>query len=134
MVREETDLILNSCSKDISVFNYFNLKKKREKIKGLHKSFFFKVGDILNVVYLCKNLSLINSGICIAIKKIGMLDPDTGFIIRNIIMQVGIELTFSFYYNRVYNLAFLDYKRKFYMYRKNRLFFLRYRVSRESKI
>jgi len=128
------------------LFNYFEplrrvigkdhikLRKNRVPIAGLKKVFYFKVGDIVEVVYLLKNLPLIFSGICIAIRKKRMVDPNTSFILRNIVMQIGIELTFSFYYNRVYKLVFLDYKRKFYTYKKKRLFFIRNKVSRNSKV
>jgi ribosomal protein L19 len=63
-----------------------------------------------------------------------MLDPDTSFILRNTIMQIGIELKVSYYYNRVYKMTFLDFKRKQYTYRKKRMFTIRYTLSRNSKV
>ena len=49
-------------------------------------------------------------------------------------MKVGLEFTVSYYYNRLYTLKFLDYKRKFFYFNKNKLFFIRNRLNRESKI
>jgi ribosomal protein L19 len=114
--------------------DYIVLRRNREKLKGFKKAFYFKVGDILEIVYMRGRLPLIFTGICICLKKRKMLNPDTGFILRNVIMGVGIEVTFSLFYNRVYKPIFVDFKRKFHNYRKNRLFFVRYRVSRNSKV
>ena len=60
--------------------------------------------------------------------------PDVTLILRNIIMKVAIEITVSFFYNRVYKLRFLDYKRKFYFYNKNKIFFIRKRLNKESRV
>lgn len=135
---------------DNNILNYFNFlkvdtitlkrelikyRKNRLKIKGLKKAFYFGVGDVLEVFYLRRNMALMSSGICISIKKKKMLDPNTSFIIRNVIMNVCIECSFLLYYNRVYNnMIFLDHKRKFYFYNKNKIFFLRNKMTRQSKV
>jgi hypothetical protein len=49
-------------------------------------------------------------------------------------MKTAIEVTVSYFYNRIYKLKFLDYKRKFYFFNKNKIFFIRKRLNRESRI
>jgi ribosomal protein L19 len=134
-----------------SVFNYFELKnlqqkslltpsfyikgrKNRQFIDGFKKVKKFVVGDIIEFVFFYRSVPLIFSGICLAIKKKSFLAPDITVILRNVIMRVGIEVTFSYFHNRVYKLKFLDYKRKFYFFNKNKLYFIRKRLNRESKI
>jgi len=113
---------------------YIKQRKNRPLIKGSKLFKIFKIGDIIEFVYLYRSIPLIFSGICISIKRKYFFNPDVILILRNIIMKVGIELTVSYYYNRLYKLKFLDYKRKFYSFNRNKLFFIRKRVNQESKI
>jgi ribosomal protein L19 len=113
---------------------YIKQRKNRTNIKGSKKYKKFLVGDIIEFLFIFKSVPLLYSGICIAIKKKSFLVPDVTLIIRNVIMKVAIEVTVSFFYNRLYKLKFLDYKRKFYFFNKNKIFFLRKRLNRESKI
>ena len=113
---------------------YIKQRKNRTFIKGSKKYKNFLVGDIIEFVFLFKSVPLLYSGICIAIRKKNFLMPDVTLILRNVIMKVAIEVTVSFFYNRIYKLKFLDYKRKFYFFNKNKIFFIRKRLNRESKV
>src|ERR1700749_740636 len=113
---------------------YIQQRKNRNFIKGSKRYKTFLVGDIIEFLFIYKSVPLLYSGICIAIRKKSFLVPNTTIILRNIIMKVAIEITVSFFYNRLYKLKFLDYKRKFYFFNKNKIFFLRKRLNRESKI
>ena len=113
---------------------YIKQRKNRKNIKGSRKYKKFVVGDIIEFLFVFKSVPLLYSGICIAIKRKSFLVPDVTLIIRNVIMKVAIEVAVSFFYNRLYKLKFLDYKRKFYFFNKNKIFFLRKRLNRESKI
>lgn len=126
----------NNINKDSKLTPAFYIKQRkfRDLIKGSRLLKIFKVGDIIEFVYYYKCIPLIFSGICISIKYKYFIKSDVTLILRNIIMKVGLELTVSYYYNRLYTLKFLDYKRKFYSFNKNKLYFIRKRVNRESKV
>jgi ribosomal protein L19 len=113
---------------------YIKQRKNRTFIKGSKRYKNFVVGDIVEFVFLFKSVPLLYSGICIAIRRKSFLVPDVTLILRNIIMKVAIEVTVSFFYNRIYKLKFLDYKRKFYFFNKNKIFFIRKRLNRESRV
>jgi ribosomal protein L19 len=113
---------------------YIKQRKNRNLIKGSKKYKIFLVGDVIEFLFVFKSVPLLYSGICIAIRKKSFLVPDVTLILRNIIMKVAIEITVSFFYNRIYKLKFLDYKRKFYFFNKNKFFFIRKRLNRESRI
>lgn len=113
---------------------YIKQRKNRKLIKGSNKYKKFVVGDIIEFLFIFKSVPLLYSGICIAIRKKAFLMPDVTLILRNIIMKVAIEVTVSFFYNRLYKLKFLDYKRKFYFFNKNKIFFIRKRLNRESRV
>jgi hypothetical protein len=113
---------------------YIKQRKNRALIKGSAKYKIFLVGDIIEFLFIFKSVPLLYSGICIAIRKKAFLVPDVTLILRNIIMKVAVEITVSFFYNRIYKLKFLDYKRKFYFFNKNKIFFIRKRLNRESRI
>ena len=113
---------------------YIKQRKNRQFIKDSKKYKIFIVGDIIEFLFVFKSVPLLYSGICIAIKKKAFLTPDVTLILRNIIVNVAIEITVSFFYNRIYKLKFLDYKRKFYTFNKNKIFFIRKRLNRESRV
>ena len=93
------------------------------------------IGDILEINFFRNNTALSFSGICICIrKKKKKLLPDMGIILRNVIMGVGVEVVVSFYENRLFNLKIHDYKRKQSSFRGSRLFYIRYRLNKESKV
>jgi len=113
---------------------YIKQRKNRNYIKGSKKYKKFLVGDIIEFLFIFKSVPLLYSGICIAIKRKSFLVPDVTLILRNVIMKVAIEVTVSFFYNRLYKLKFLDYKRKFFFFNKNKIFYIRKRLNKESKI
>jgi len=113
---------------------YVQERKKRPFIKNSLKLKAFKVGDIVEFIYFLKSMALIFSGICISIKKKNFILPDVTLILRNIIIKTSIEITVSYFYNRIYKLKFLDYRRKFYTFNKNKLYFIRKRVNQESRV
>lgn len=121
-------------SNKITPAYYIKRRKNRKIISGTLSLKFISIGDILEFVYVYKSIPLIYKGICIAIRRRFFVIPDVTLILRNVILKIGIELTVSYFYNRLYKLKFLDYKRKFYNYNKNRLFFIRKRVNRESQV
>ena len=102
---------------------YIKQRKNRDFIKNSFKIKKFLIGDILEFVYFYKHIALTFSGICIAIKKKSFTIPDLSLILRNVIIKTGIEVTLSYFYNRAYKLKFLDYKRKFYTFNKNKFVF-----------
>ena len=113
---------------------YIKQRKNRAFIKGSKKYKVFLVGDIIEFLFLYKSVPLLYSGICIAIRKKSFIVPNTTLILRNIIMKVAIEIIVSFFFNRIYKLKFLDYKRKIYFFNKNKFFFIRKRLNRESRV
>jgi len=113
---------------------YIKKRKNRKIISGTLSLKFISIGDILEFVYMYKSIPLIYKGICIAIRRRFFIMPDVTLILRNVIMKIGIELTVSYFYNRLYKLKFLDFKRKFFNFNRNRLFFISKSVNRESQV
>lgn len=113
---------------------YIKQRKYRRYLKHSKCFFQFKIGDIIEIIFYYKCTPLVFNGICIAIRKKYFVKPDVVFILRNIIIKIAIELTVSYYYNRLYKLKFLDYKRKFLTFNKNKLFFIRSKINRKSQI
>lgn len=113
---------------------YVKQRKNRPFIKNSLKLKTFQVGDVVEFVFFLKNMALIFSGICISIKKKNFIMPDVILILRNMIIKTSIEITVSYFYNRIYKLKFLDYRRKFYTFNKNKLYYIRKRVNQESRV
>lgn len=113
---------------------YIKSRKHRAFIKNSFKIRKFLIGDILEFVYNYKNMALTFNGICISLRKKSFVMPDQALILRNVIIGTGIEVTLSYFYNKGYKMQFLDYRRKFFSFNKNKLFFIRDRVNRESKV
>jgi ribosomal protein L19 len=128
--------IISEANKQIKLTSAFYIKQRKNRlyIKGSKKYRKFLIGDIIEFLFIYKSVPLLYSGICIAIRRKSFLVPDVTLILRNIIMKVAIEVIVSFFYNRIYKLKFLDYKRKFYFFNKNKIFFIRKRLNRESRV
>jgi ribosomal protein L19 len=113
---------------------YIEQRKHRKLIKNSWRLKQFFVGDIIEILFFLKNIPLIFSGICISIKRKNFIVSDVIIIIRNMIMKVSIEITVSYYYNRIYKLKFLDFRRKIYTYAKSKMYYIRKRVNQESRV
>jgi ribosomal protein L19 len=87
----------------------------------------------MEFVYYYKNASLVFKGMCIAKKK-SFINPFLVFILRNILIKTGLELTILYFFRRAYNSKFLDYKRKFYFFNKNKLYYIRDDYNRKSRV
>lgn len=113
---------------------YVKQRKNRPFIKKSLKLRMFEVGDIIEFIFFFKHMALVFSGICMSIKKKNFIMPDVILILRNIIIKTTLEITVSYFYNRIYKLKFLDYRRKFYTFNKNKLYYIRKRVNQESRV
>ena len=110
-------------------------RKKRKKILGTSYMKLINIGDIIDVFYVRRIVPLSFEGVCIAIKgKKNLLLPGVTFILRNVIMGIGIELSLSLYGHRQFNLVVNDFKRKKYSVKGSRLFYIRHRLNKESKV
>jgi len=95
---------------------------------------FFKSGDILVVVYCKETIIYRFEGICIAIRRKLLKELDTVLCIRNILFGIGIELSITYYFHRIYFLSIMDYKRKEFRYKKSKLYYLRSKINRASRV
>jgi len=94
----------------------------------------FSVGDVLGLSFRNKGFTYFFEGLCIAIKGKSFLSPETKVIVRNILSDVGIELNFSFFYNRAFFLKNNSFKRKRVFYSRAKLYYVRHKLNRESRI
>lgn len=113
---------------------FYKEKMIERGLRGYHDIPLFSVGDILNVSYISGFVTYGFEGICICLRKKHIKNLNTSFILRNILSGVGVELTISFYYNRAYRFTIADYSRKDFYYKRAKLFYLRKRLNRASRI
>ena len=128
--------------------NYFNLiqikDKKRELIKerknrrpllnvlNLKK---FKRGDVLIVNFWSQTYRYNFEGLCLCVRKKKMVNPNISIILCNVLFGTGIEVTLSFFFNRLYeNIYIDDHKRKKFFYKASKLFFLKSRKNIATKV
>lgn len=113
-----------------------NLRRKRKSILGNpNMGKLFTRGDILTVNFWAKTYRYHFEGICLALKKKNLIEHNVTLVLRNILFQTGVELTMSYYYNRLFRNTFMsDYKRKNFNYRSSKLYYLRSRENQATKI
>jgi len=109
-------------------------KSRRDNIFSSYNLLKFTIGDILIVFFWVKGLLYRFEGICIALKKRNILNVNTTLILRNVLSSIGVELCISYYYNRLFYLKFSDFKRKQFIYNRAKLYYLRNKLNRESRI
>lgn len=95
---------------------------------------YFVPGDVLGLSYKNKGLTYFFEGLCIAIRGKNFKTLNATFILRNVLSDVGIELTCSFFYNRAFSAKVNKYKRKQLMYVKSKLFYIRHKLNKKSRV
>lgn len=126
--------------------NIFNSDKKRELIKerknrslilnknnNIGKK--FTRGDILTINFWSKSCNYHFEGICLGLKKKNITMPNTVIRLRNVLYATGVEITVSYFLNRIYkNLITSDYKRKKFLYRSSKIYYLNTKENQKSRI
>lgn len=116
-----------------------NKRKQRKFLMNIpilkNTSKFFNKGDILRITYLTKTILCNYEGICLSLKNKFFKKPIINVVLRNVLSKIGIELTISYYLNRIFrNMLMSDYKRKRIKYRTSKLYYLRLKKNKISKI
>jgi len=116
-----------------------NKRKQRNIIMNIpilrNTSKFFNIGDILTITYWTKTILCNYEGICLSIKNKFFKKPIINIVLRNVLSKIGIELTISYYINRIFrNMLMSDYKRKRIKYKTSKLYYLRLKKNKISKI
>lgn len=114
------------------VFSGISSRKRRKILFG--RAVFYSAGDVLSILYWRRSMTFLFAGICMRKRKHSLLDSDAMIVLRNVLSRIGIECTFSYYLNRVYNLQVDDYKRKRFVYRRAKLYYIRHKVNQASRI
>jgi ribosomal protein L19 len=128
-------MVFNSLEKQLIKRKFIQFRNSlRRKIKGLNNCTFFLVGDIIKVSFLKSIHPLVFEGMCISLKNRGFMRSGVSFILRNIILGVGIEVRILYYLNRQFSLIYSNHKRKFDLLKKNKLLEVRFSKNRKSKV
>jgi ribosomal protein L19 len=113
----------------------FKKRRKYFKVDDLYCSSFFFVGDIISICFFKGNEPVVFEGVCLGIrKKKKLFFSNVSFFLRNIILGIGVEVIAAYYYNRLYVLNINNYKRKMKAIRSSRIYFIRFRVNRFSRV
>jgi ribosomal protein L19 len=94
----------------------------------------FKAGDVLSIIFWVKNYIYKFEGLCICLRKKKFQSADVSFILRNVLLGVGLEFNISYYLNRVFFLNVADFKRKYFIYQRAKLYYIRLKLNRASRI
>jgi len=120
----------------MSLVSFGNLHVEGTTLKRLREQHKvpFLIGDILGLSFRNKGYSYSFEGLCIAVRKKKALNPETSLVLRNVLGDVGVELTFSYYYNRVFFLRVNNFKRKKLTYPRAKLFYVRHKLNKASRV
>jgi ribosomal protein L19 len=113
---------------------WFTMAQKHSRIIGFCYVLQFLVGDVVEVAYYRQNIMFKFEGVCISVRRKGFVLPDLVFTLRNVVWGVSIEMTFSYFYHRLFDLVRNDYKRKSNLIRRSKLYYVRNRLNRESRV
>lgn len=117
----------------LAVLNYkavlpFNLG--RDRLTGFFDVFLVYPGDVMEVFFFKKGSSFIFEGLCLGVRRKGLVHPESSIILRSFVSGIGIECIFSYYYNRLYSLRMKDYKNRSFGYMRAKFYFLRDHLKR----
>ena len=125
--------LYNLKDKKLSIF-----KERRNRKSILNKPFmgkFFTRGDIITINFWLKSYNYHIEGLCLSIRNKKLINNNLSILIRNILYGIGIEIRVLYYFNRIFrNIHMSDYKRKKYDYRPSKLYYIRYKRNKASKV
>ena len=98
------------------------------------KLILISAGDVVALVFWNEAIIYRFEGICICIRKKNMKKVDSSLILRNVLGSIGVELCISYYFNRLFYLKFSDFKRKKFIYKRAKLYYLRNKLNKASRI
>lgn len=130
----ENKYFILSDSKSNKIRNMIQQRRQRKLVCNLNEAVYFSPGDIVVVVFWKAYVIYRFEGICMSVRKRNFLDPNAALVLRNIVLGVGVEFTVSYFMNRVYNLSVADYKRKDFVYKRSKLYYIRQRINRASRV
>lgn len=110
------------------IYKHSNILKNRKNRKNLFnwiKILSIKTGDILSVIFRKRSIIYRFEGICMSIKNKALMSLNSSIMLRNILFGISVEITFSYFYNRIFLLQVQDYKRKKFWYKRSKLYYLR---------
>lgn len=87
----------------------------------------FDGGDVLVLSYERGAATYAFEGVCLTVRGRGFGKKQTTFALRNVVCGVGVEITMAYFLHRLYKLSFNDFKRKYFLYDRTRLYFIRNR-------
>jgi|SRR6185369_9208416 len=126
------NLNFTSSKKQIKIESV-SLRRKRPKVKGICFKF-ISIGDVLEVFYNV-GYPIVFEGIAISIRnKKTLTSPNVSLTLRNVVLKVPLEFNISYYTHRIYKMNIHHFKRKMALIRRSRLFFIRYRLNKQSRI
>jgi ribosomal protein L19 len=89
----------------------------------------FRAGDILQILFWVRGALFTFEGMCISLMKKNIKNNNASITLRNVLVNVGIELKISYFVNRLFFFKVSDYKKKKFIYKKSKLYFVRNRVN-----
>lgn len=101
-------------------------------IKGSFSNYFYP-GDIIFVAFQCGVFTYTFEGLCIAL-RLKNFRSNSSIILRSVIATIGVEFSFSYFYNRAFSLRLNDYKRKVFYTHQSKLFYLRKLKNKNSRV
>lgn len=112
---------------------WINSRKKRKYINKNSKS--FSRGDIITITFWHKSYNYYFEGLCLGLKKKTFNNPNVIIFLRNILQNTIIEFIGPYYLNRFFLKTFIsNYKRKKLWYKSSKLYYLREKENKASKI
>jgi ribosomal protein L19 len=116
--------------------NIITRRSKKNILNNFNASSKFYIrGDIITINFWVKSYNCHFEGICISLKNKNIINPNVKIILRNVIIGVGIEMQAAYFLNRLYlNIYVSDYKRKQNKYRPSKLYYLRDKKNKATKI
>ena len=100
---------------DKLIYKHSYILKNRQHRKNFfnwNKILQIQPGDILSIIFRKRSIIYRFEGICMSIKNKKLLNLNSSILLRNILFGISVEFTFSYFYNRIFFLQVLDYKRK----------------------
>lgn len=95
--------------------------------------FSFMVGDVVNLLFEKSGYYFLFEGVCLSISKGSLTQPETTFVLCNVLAGIVVELRVSYYYNLAFIFRTINSKYNLLFSRRAKLHYLRNKLTKGSR-
>lgn len=106
---------------------------KSKLFKNRLNFFLFNAGDVVAIVFMKSGYYFLFEGLCLSMRNKNFINPNTGFILCNVLAGVVVEICISYYYHLSFIFRTINSRFNLVSSRRSKLHYLRNKLTKGSR-